>query len=68
MKKDLETKLKDLKIDLNNYNKFQKYNKSEFEEIMKNLYMVWRGRKIHKILFKFREESSSSANSKIHLF
>ena len=40
MKKDLETKLKDLKIDLNTYNKFQKYNKSEFEEIMKNLYMV----------------------------
>ena len=27
MKKDLETKLKDLKIDLNKYKKFQKYNK-----------------------------------------
>ena len=36
--------------------------------IMKNLYMVWRGRKTHKILFKFREEESSSrSNLKIHL-
>ena len=35
---DLENKLKDLKNDLNNYDKLQKYNKikSELEEYMKS--------------------------------
>ena len=30
------------------------------------MYMAWGGRKIHKILTKFREESSSRANLKTH--
>ena len=58
MKKDLETKLKDLKIDLNKYRKFQKYNKlnPNFKKLW-NIYTWYKeGEKFKKLFLNLEKK------------
>ena len=76
IKNDIENKLKDLKNDLNNYDKLQKYSKIKLEEIYGKFIKsasirgkcTWykKGEKSTKLFLNSVKKRSSRANSKTH--